>query len=330
MAWSHKRRRAFIALLGGAAAWPLVARAQQPAMPVIGFLAMQSSRYLASRMPSFHQGLKEAGYVEGQNVAIDYRLAQGRTDRLPGFAADLIGRKVAMIVTSGIDPSKIAKAATTMLPIVFITDVDPVSAGLVASLNRPGGNVTGISLLGSTLEGKRLGLLNDIVSATAPIGVLLDSRFPDANRQLRELQDTAGAIKREMIVERVGGESDIEAAFADLDRRGAGALLVAQNASFANFVDELAALAVRYKLPTMYTGREFAEAGGLVSYGPDFSDGYRQTGIYAAKILNGLKPADLPVTQAIRYPLVINLKAAKALGFDIPPNALAIADEVIE
>ncbi len=299
-------------------------------MPVIGFLAMQSSRYLASRMPSFHQGLKEAGYVEGQNVAIDYRLAQGRTDRLPGFAADLIGRKVAMIVTSGIDPSKIAKAATTMLPIVFITDVDPVSAGLVASLNRPGGNVTGISLLGSTLEGKRLGLLNDIVSATAPIGVLLDSRFPDANRQLRELQDTAGAIKREMIVERVGGESDIEAAFADLDRRGAGALLVAQNASFANFVDELAALAVRYKLPTMYTGREFAEAGGLVSYGPDFSDGYRQTGIYAAKILNGLKPADLPVTQAIRYPLVINLKAAKALGFDIPPNALAIADEVIE
>ena len=324
------KRREFITLLGGAAAWPLVARAQQPAMPLMGFLAIQSSRYLASRMPSFRQGLKEAGYIEGQNVAIEYRLAEGQYDRLPDMLADLIGRQVAMIVTSGIDPSKIAKAATTTLPIVFITDVDPVEAGLVASLNRPGGNITGISLLGSALEGKRLGLVNEIVSGTAPIGVLLDSRFPDANRQLRELQDTAGVIKRQIFAEWVTNEPEIEPAFANIAQQRAAALLVAQIASFANFMDQLAALAGRYKLPAMYTGREFAQAGGLVSYGPDFADGYRHAGLYAAKILKGMKPADLPVMQSIKYPLVINLKTAKALGFDIPAKVLAISDEVIE
>jgi putative ABC transport system substrate-binding protein len=246
------------------------------------------------------------------------------------LAADLVGRQVAVIVTAGIDPSKIAKAATTTLPIVFVTDVDPVYAGIVASLNRPGGNITGISLLGSTLEAKRLGLLNEIASGTAPIGVLLDSAFPDANRQLRELQDAASAIKRQIIIEWVTNEPEIEAAFANIARQRAGALLIAQNASFANFMDQLAALAGRYKLPTMYTGREFAEAGGFVSYGPDFADGYRQAGLYAAKILKGMKPADLPVAQTIKFPLVINLKTAKALGFDIPANVLAIADEVIE
>jgi putative ABC transport system substrate-binding protein len=324
------RRRKFIALLGGAAAWPMVARAQQPAMPIIGFLTILSSSYIASRMPSFVQGLKEAGYIEGQNVAIEYRLAEGHYDRLPDLAADLVGRQVAVIVTAGIDPSKIAKAATTTLPVVFITDVDPVNAGIVASLNRPGGNITGISLLGSALEAKRLGLLNEIVSGTAPIGVLLDSAFPDANRQLRELQDAASAIKRQIIIEWVTNEPEIEAAFANIARQRAGALLVAQNASFANFMDQLAALAGRYKLPTMYTGREFAEAGGFISYGPDFADGYRQAGLYAAKILKGMKPADLPVAQAIKFPLVINLKAAKALGFDIPAKVLALADEVIE
>jgi putative ABC transport system substrate-binding protein len=324
-------RRDFIIVLGGAAvAWPLAARAQQPAMPIIGFLTILSSSYIASRMPSFRQGLKEAGYIEGQNVAIEYRLAEGHYDRLPDLAADLVGRQVAMIVTAGIDPSKIAKAATTTLPIVFITDVDPVNAGIVASLNRPRGNITGISLLGSALEGKRLGLLNEIVSSTAPIGVLLDSGFPDANRQLRELQDSASAIKRQIIIEWVTNEPEIEAAFANIARQRAGALLVAQNASFANFMDQLAALAGRYKLPTMYTGREFAEAGGFVSYGPDFGDGYRQAGLYAAKILKGMKPADLPVAQAIKFPLVINLKTAKALGFDIPDKVLALADEVIE
>ena len=223
-----------------------------------------------------------------------------------------------------------SKAATTTLPIGFITDVDPVEAGLVASLNRPGGNITGISLLGSALEGKRLGLVNEIVSGTAPIGVLLDSRFPDANRQLRELQDTAGVIKRQIIAEWVTNEPEIEAAFANIARQRAAALLVAQNASFANFMDQLAALAGRYNLPAMYTGREFAQAGGLVSYGPDFADGYRHAGLYAAKILKGMKPADLPVMQSIKYPLVINLKTAKALGFDIPAKVLAISDEVIE
>src|ERR1700730_2259081 len=325
------RRREFITLMtGGAAAWALVARAQQPAVPLIGFLTILSSSYNPPRIPLFRQGLKEGGYIEGQNVATEYRLAEGHYDRLPDLAADLVGRQVAMIVTAGIDATKVAKVATTTLQIVFITDVDPVSAGIVASLNRPGGNITGISLLGSALEGKRLGLLNDIVSGTAPIGVLLDSAFPDANRQLRELQDAASAIKRQIIIEWVTNEPKIEAAFANIAQQRAGALLVAQNASFANFIDQLAALADRYKLPTMYTGREFAEAGGFVSYGPDVADGYRQTGLYAAKILKGMKPAELPVEQAIKFPLVINLKTAKALGFDIPAKVLAIADEVIE
>ena len=221
-----------MALLGAAAAssvaWPLAARAQQPAMPIIGFLTILSSSYIALRMPSFRQGLKEAGYNEGQNVAIEYRFAEGHRDRLPDLAADLVGRRVATIVTVGIDASKIAKAATATLPIVFITDVDPVNAGIVASLNRPEGNVTGISLLGSALEGKRLGLLNDIVSGTAPIGVLLDSAFADASRQLRELQETASAIKRQIIIEWVTNKPEIEAAFANIARQRAGALLVAQ------------------------------------------------------------------------------------------------------
>jgi putative ABC transport system substrate-binding protein len=327
-------RRKFMALLGAAAASsaarPLAARAQQPAMPIIGFLTILSSSYIALRMPSFRQGLKEAGYNEGQNVAIEYRFAEGHHDRLPDLAADLVGRRVATIVTVGIDASKIAKAATATLPIVFITDVDPVNAGIVASLNRPGGNITGISLLGSALEAKRLGLLNDIVPGTAPIGVLLDSAFADASRQLRELQETASAIKRQIIVEWVTNKPEIEAAFANIARQRAGALLVAQNGSFANFTDQLAALEARYRLPTMYTGREFAEAGGFISYGPDIADGFRQGGLYAAKILKGMKPADLPVPQAIKFPLVINLKTAKALGFDIPGKVLAIADEVIE
>ena len=325
------KRREFITLLGSAAAaWPLAARGQQSAMPIIGFLTILSSSYIALRMPSFRQGLKEAGYNEGQNVAIEYRFAEGHHDRLPDLAADLVGRRVATIVTVGIDASKTAKAATATLPIVFITDVDPVNAGIVASLNRPGGNITGISLLGSALEAKRLGLLNDIVPGTAPIGVLLDSAFADASRQLRELQETASAIKRQIIVEWVTNKPEIEAAFANIARQRAGALLVAQNGSFANFTDQLAALEGRYKLPTMYTGREFAEAGGFISYGPDIADGFRQGGLYAAKILKGMKPADLPVPQAIKFPLVINLKTAKALGFNIPGKVLAIADEVIE
>jgi putative tryptophan/tyrosine transport system substrate-binding protein len=219
------KRREFMKLLGGAVAWPLAARAQQPAMPVVGFLSILSSSYIASRMPSFRQGLKEAGYIEGQNVAIEYRLAEGHYDRLPDMAADLVGRQVAAIVTAGIDPTKVAKAATATLPIVFLSDVDPVNAGIVTSLNRPGGNVTGVSLLGSALEAKRLGLLNEIVSGTAPIGVLLDPGFPDANLELRELQDAASAIKRQIIVERVSNGPEIDAAYASVARQGAGALL---------------------------------------------------------------------------------------------------------
>jgi len=299
-------------------------------MPVVGFLSILSSSYIASRMPSFRQGLKEGGYIEGQNVAIEYRLAEGHYDRLPNMAADLVGRQVAAIVAAGIDPTKVAKAATATLPIVFLSDVDPVNAGIVTSLNRPGCNVTGVSLLGSALEAKRLGLLNEIVSGTAPIGVLLDPGFPDANLELRELQDAASAMKRQIIVERVSKGSEIDATFATVAQQGAGALLIAQNAFFGNVIDRLTALAARYKLPTMYPQREFAEAGGFVSYGADFADGYRQAGLYVAKILEGIKPADLPVVQPTKFQLVINLKTAKTLGFDIPAKLLAIADEVIE
>lgn len=241
-----------------------------------------------------------------------------------------VGRQVAAIVAAGIDPTKVAKAATATLPIVFLSDVDPVNAGIVTSLNRPGGNVTGVSLLGSALEAKRLGLLNEIVSGTAPIGVLLDPGFPDANLELRELQDAASAMKRQIIVERVSKGSEIDATFATVAQQGAGALLIAQNAFFGNVIDRLTALAARYKLPTMYPQREFAEAGGFVSYGADFADGYRQAGLYVAKILEGIKPADLPVVQPTKFQLVINLKTAKTLGFDIPAKLLAIADEVIE
>jgi putative ABC transport system substrate-binding protein len=224
----------------------------------------------------------------------------------------------------------VAKAATATLPIVFISDVDPVNAGIVTSLNRPGGNVTGVSLLGSALEAKRLGLLNEIVSGTAPNGVLLDPGFPDANLELRELQDAASAIKRQIIVERISNGPEIDTAYATVARQGAGALLIAQNASFGNFIDQLAALAARYKLPTMYPQREFAEAGCIVSYGADFAAGYRQAGLYVGKILKGAKSAELPIMQPTKFELVINLKTAKALGLTVPDKLLATADEVIE
>jgi len=326
------RRREFIAMIGGAAAaWPLAARAQQEKMPVIGFLSSLSSSYIASRMPSFRQGLKETGYIEGQSVAIEYRSAEGQYDRLPAMVADLVDRKVAVIVAAGgTDPAKAAKAATATIPIVFISAADPVSAGIVTSLNRPEGNVTGVSALGSALGAKRLGLLNDIAPGAASIGVLVNPGYPTADLQLREVQDAASAIKRQIKVARASTAVEIDTAFATLAQQAVGALVVSQDSLFVSRGEQVVALAARYKLPAIYPNRQFAELGGLVTYASDFADAYRQTAVYVGKILKGAKPSDLPVMQSTKFELVINLKTAKALGITVPPGVLAIADDVIE
>ena len=327
------RRREFITLLGGAAvAWPLVARAQQPAMPVVGFLHILPPENIpTSWLAAFRQGLKEAGFVEGQNVTIEYRWAEGHRDRLPNLVADLIDRKVAVIFTSGgNDPPKAAKAATASIPIVFLTAGDPIRDSIVASLNRPGGNVTGVSLLGAALEAKRLGLLNEIVPGAAAIGVLVDPNFPDANLQLRELQEAAGVIKRKIYIVRASTDAEIDAAFATVVQQGVVALLVCQDPFFTGRREQLVARAAQYKLPAIYSHRDFVKIGGLVSYGTDFADGFRQAGIYAGKILKGANPADLPVMQPTKFDLVINLKTAKALGLEVPATLVARADELIE
>jgi putative tryptophan/tyrosine transport system substrate-binding protein len=326
------RRREFItAIAASATAWPLAARAQQAAMPVIGYLSSLPSSYVASRMPPFRQGLGESGYIEGQNVEIQYRSAEGQYNPLPQLAADLVDRKVAVIVaTGGTDPAKVAKAATTTIPIVFGSAADPIRAGIVNSLNQPGGNITGISFLGSALEAKRVGLLNEIVPESGSIGVLVNPGYPDANRELREAEEAAATIHRQAIAVRATTDAEIDSAFATLVQQGASALLVTSDALFVGRRAQLVALAARYKLPAIYVQREFAEAGGLVSYATDFADGYRQIGSYVGKILKGAKPGDLPVLQPTKFELVINLKTAKALGLTIPHNLLVLADEVIE
>jgi putative tryptophan/tyrosine transport system substrate-binding protein len=326
------QRREFITLLGGAAAaWPLAARAQQSATPVVGFLSSASPAPWASYVAGFHKGLNESGFIAGQNVTVEYRWAEGQYDRLPSLAADLVNRKVAVILAAGgSDPANAAKAATGSIPIVFVSAADPVRAGLVASLNRPGGNVTGVSVLGSELEAKRVGILNEISPGTAPIGGLVNPNYPDANLQLRELQEAAGVIKRQIVIVRASTETEIDTAIATVAQQGAGALLVAQDPLFGSRREQLVALAARYKLPAIYPLRDFAKIGGLVSYGTHFADGFRQAGIYAGKILKGATPADLPVMQPTRFEFVINLKTAKALGLEIPPMLLARADEVIE
>ena len=326
------QRREFITLLGGAATWPVVARAQQPAMPVVGFIHILPAEYVpTSWLAALRHGLKEAGFVEGQNVAIEYRWAEGHSDRLPGLVADLVDRKVAVIFTAGgSDPAKAAKVATATIPIVFVTAGDPIRAGIVASLNRPGGNVTGVSLLGSELEAKRLGLLNEIVPGAAAIGVLVNPKFPEASLQLRELQEAAGVIKRKIYIIRVSTETEIDAALTTVTQQGAVALLVAQDPFLTSRREQLVALAAHYKLPAIYPLRDFAKIGGFVSYGTDFADGFRQAGIYGGKILKGARPADLPVMQPTKFDFVINLKTAKSLGLTVPPMLLARADEVIE
>jgi putative ABC transport system substrate-binding protein len=319
-------------LLGGAAAgWPLAARAQQPALPVIGVLHATSLTYFEQFEASVRQGLGESRLTEGRDFAIEYRWAEGQNDRLPALAADLVRRRVAVIFTiGGTAPPQAAKAATSTIPIVFISAADPIKAGLVASLNRPGGNVTGVTLLGSDLEAKRLEILRGIAPNATLIGVLINPTFPDVDRQRRELQEAAATLKQPILLMTASTEAEIDKAFTDLAQKDAGAVLVTQDIFFNTRGEQLAALAARHRLPAMYDQREIAERGGLISYGTHFADGYRQAGVYLGKVLKGAKPADLPVMQPTRFEFVINLKTAKALGLDVPPTLLALADEVIE
>jgi putative tryptophan/tyrosine transport system substrate-binding protein len=324
-------RRELIAALGGAAAWPLAARAQQPAMPVIGFMSARSPEDSAHLLEAFRRGLKEGGFAENENVAIEFRWAKGDYGRLPALVADLVSRQVVVIVAAGGEPSALAaKAATVTIPIVFGIGGDPVRLGLVASLNRPGGNVTGVTLLTNLMEPKRLGLLRDLAPGVSLIGTLINPKFPAAVHQLQQLEEAARATGQRIVIAEANSDETLEAAFASLVREGAGALLVAADPYFDTRRDRIVAFAARQRLPAIYQFREYAVAGGLLSYGVSITDAYRQYGAYAAMILKGAKPADLPVHQPTKFELVINLKTAKTLGVSISDNLLSLADEVIE
>jgi putative ABC transport system substrate-binding protein len=330
MQFDRLKRREFLTLLGGAAAWPLVVRAQQP-IPVIGFLSARAPEESAHLVEVYRHALKEGGFIEGQNVAIEFRWARGDYGRLPALAADLVSRNVAVISAVGGDPSALAaKAATAATPIIFNFGADPVSAGLIASFNRPGGNTTGISTAVNMMEPKRLALLRELAPGVTLVGALVNPSFAPAVRQAREIEEAARAIGQRIVVAKASTDEELEAAFASLVRDGVGALLVAADPYFDIRRDRIVAFAAQQRLPAIYQFREFAVAGGVLSYGQSFVEIYHQNGLYTVKILKGAKPADLPVEQVDKFELIINLKAAKAQGIAISDNLLSLADEVIE
>jgi putative tryptophan/tyrosine transport system substrate-binding protein len=326
------KRRTFITLLGGAAAaWPLAARAQQPAMPVIGYLHVGSPEATPDRLAAVRRGLSEVGFVEGRNMAIEYRWADNQNDRLTELAADLIRRRVAVIVApGGTLAALMAKTLTTTIPIVFSGSVDPVQAGLVQSLNRPGGNITGITDMASDVAGKQLGLLHELLPGAVRFALLVNPGGASAEATILEVRSAASAIGRQIDVLRAHTNGEIDTAFATLTQMASNALLVSPNPLFSTRRVQLATLAIRYAMPTIHSQREFAEAGGLMSYGSNFRDRERQLGVYAGRILKGEKPADLPVLRASKFEFVINLQTAKILDLEMPPTLLARADEVIE
>jgi putative ABC transport system substrate-binding protein len=322
------RRRDFISLLGGAAAWPLAARAQQPSMPVIGFLHAGNQRTRA--VASFQKGLAESGYLADRNVAFDFRWAGGQFDRLPGLAADLVGRNVAVIAAFGNAAARAAKAATTSIPIAFASSSDPVAVGLVSSLTRPGWNVTGVSILNQELESTRLERLVQVVPHAATIAFLVNPDSLTADPKLREMENAARMLDRRLQVFNARSESEFEQAFLAVEQQRLGAMVVTSDTMFSNESAALGRAAASHAVPAMGAYRDFARAGGLMSYGSDLGDAYRRVGLCAARILKGEAPRDLPVTQSTKVEFVINAEAAKALGLTVPPTLVALADEVIE
>jgi putative tryptophan/tyrosine transport system substrate-binding protein len=323
------RRREFITLIGGAAAWPLTARAEQPALPVVGFIRSTSRAASAHLVASFRRGLKEAGYTEGENVTVEYRWADNQIDGLPALVADLMRQKMAVIVAN-VTSAFAVKAATTAIPVVFVTGNDPVKDGLVINFNRPGGNLTGVVFFSDELGTKRLELFRQLVPKATTIGVLVSSNNPGNEQERHNVEAAARATGLQTIILDATSDPEIETAFATLVKRRVGAVFVGSGAFLFSNRDQLVALAARHRIPASYSLREFVTAGGLMSYGASITESYRQAGIYAGRILKGEKPAELPVVRSTKFEFVLNLKTAKALGLDIPPTLLALADEVIE